>query len=70
MLLSIFNLDREVLGHLIALTDLDAIAPGWSLVSRYGCNIEQVTLLVVSLLPGVKMGTWHMRRAGNVNVKH
>lgn len=70
MMLSIFNLDREVLGHLIASTDLDAVAPGSSLVSRYGCNIEQVTLLVVSLLPGVKMSTWHMRPAGYVNVKH
>lgn len=58
----------EVLSHEIASTDLYTMSPDLeSGLSLYRGNI--VTLLVHSLHPRIKMGTWHMRRAGYVNKK-
>lgn len=48
---------------MIALTDLDTVAPGSMSglkILLYHCNLEQVTLLVHFLHPGVKMGTWYI----------
>lgn len=60
----------EVLAHLIASTDLDVVALAVAIEVTLQPWAINFTILVHSLNPGVKMGTWHMRRSGFVNVKH
>lgn len=57
---------REVLAHLIVSTDLDLGDVGSSLVSRSCSSI--VTLGKLLYFSCVNVGTWHIRRAGYVNM--